>query len=307
MQVASFFAGIGGFDLGFEQAGHQVVFQCEINEFCQSILRKHWPTIPLDKNITEIEHGTIIPESDIWCGGFPCQDVSLARARPRDGLNGARSGLFFKFAELVGQAHPRIVILENVPGLLSSNGGADFQTVVQTLAEIGYAVGWRVLNSQHFGVPQSRSRVYIIGHIGGVECTSQILFESECSGGEFTARKKTRKKSISPFKESLRDARTGAIVQRVSYCLAATSGRHTGTDWSRSYVVYPDAVRRFTPLEYERLQGFPDGWTIPPDVPDETLLDYDTPRYTALGNAVSVPVARWISERIMMTEAIFAR
>ena len=120
MRVASFFSGIGGFDLGLERAGHQVVFQCEINQFCLSILSHHWPNIPVVSNILELEDGSIVPESEIWCGGFPCQDVSLARARPRDGLNGARSGLFYPFAKLVSQARPRVVLLENVPGLLTS-------------------------------------------------------------------------------------------------------------------------------------------------------------------------------------------
>lgn len=298
MKVASFFAGIGGFDLGFERAGHEVVFQCEIDEFCQSILAKHWPDVPRFGDIQEINDGTKIPQADIWCGGFPCQDVSLARARKRDGLNGSRSGLFFKFAELLSQARPSIVLIENVPGLLSSNGGRDFQTVIQTLAQIGYAVGWRVFNSRYFGVPQSRSRVYIVGHLGGEARVSEILFESERGGGKPKTGKKPGKKSISPFKESLQDTRTGAIVQRISYCLAATSGRHTGTDWSRSYVCYPDKVRRFTPQEYEGLQGFPITWTIPPDLNQEEIEELDTPRYHALGNAVSVPVIEWIAGRI---------
>jgi DNA (cytosine-5)-methyltransferase 1 len=302
MRVASFFAGIGGFDLGLERSGHNTIFQCEIDKFCQTILNRHWPDVPLVTNILEINDASIIPESEIWCGGFPCQDVSLARARPRDGLNGSRSGLFYTFAKLLSQSRPKVVLLENVPGLLSSNGGADFQTVIQTLAQCGYAVGWRVFNSQYFGVPQSRSRVYIVGHLGGAACTAKILFESECCEGELKTCQQPRAQTISPLKESLRDPRTGAVVQRVSYCLAATSGRHTGTDWSRSYVCYPDGVRRFTPQEYERLQGFPTGWTIPLVASEESLADYDTLRYNALGNAVSVPVAQWLGQQIALAE-----
>lgn len=298
MRIASFFAGIGGFDLGFERAGHESVFQCEINKYCQKILELHWPDVPRLSDILEIENGSTIPTAEIWCGGFPCQDVSLARARRRDGLNGARSGLFYKFAELLGHARPPIVLIENVPGLLSSNGGNDFQVVIQTLAEIGYAVGWRVLNSQYFGVPQSRSRVYIVGHLGGPARVAEVLFEPERSPRKSKKSGSTGKKSVSPFKESLRDNDTGAIVQRISYCLAATSGRHTGTDWSRSYVCYEDSVRRFTPQEYERLQGFPIYWTLLPDVLEDEQFDYDTPRYHALGNAVSVPVIEWIASRI---------
>lgn len=304
MKVASFFTGIGGLDLGLEKAGHQIVFQCEIDKFCQKVLKHHWPNVLFHENILEITNAKTIPTADIWCGGFPCQDVSLARARPRDGLRGSRSGLFYKFAELLSETRPNIVIIENVPGLLSSNKGEDFQVVIQTLAEIGYAVGWRVFNSQYFGVPQSRSRVYIIGHLGGPARIGQILFESERSTGQLKKSSESRQKFISPLKESLRDDDTGATVQRISYCLAATSGRHTGTDWSRSYVCYPNAVRRFTPKEYERIQGFPDNWTLPPILftNGELSEDFDTPRYTALGNAVTVSVAEWLGNQITKSE-----
>jgi len=297
-KVASFFAGIGGFDLAFQQAGYTVSFQCEIDPFCISILAKHWPAVPRIHDIAEIPNGSAVPRSGVWCGGFPCQDVSLARARKRDGLNGSRSGLFFTFAELLADARPTTVLIENVPGLLSSNRGADFQIVIQTLAKIGYSVGWRVLNSRYFGVPQSRSRVYIVGHLGGPAGVAEILFDPKRRDGKPPKSQGPRKAPVSPFKESLRDPRTGAVVQRLSYCLAATSGRHTGTDWSRSYVCYPRKVRRFTPREYERIQGFPTDWTLPPNADSHDAFEFDTPRYTAVGNAVSVPAVRWIAERI---------
>lgn len=299
MRVASFFAGIGGFDLGLERAGHKVVFQCENDPFCKSILVHHWPNVAFIEDIEEIDDGTTIPEAEVWCGGFPCQDVSLARGGPRAGLKGARSGLFYKFARLVGQGRPPIIILENVPGLLSSHGGRDFGIVLQTLANFGYSVAWRVLNSRYFGVPQSRSRVYIVGHLGGPKRAGEILFEPERSRGESEESKESGENPLSPFRESLQDPSTGAIVQRLSYCLAATSGRHTGTDWSRSYVCYPDAVRRFTPEEYERLQGFPAGWTYPTATANGNRETVDSPRYKALGNAVTVQVAEWIGQRIV--------
>jgi len=300
-EVASFFAGIGGLDLGFERAGFSIAYQCEIDPFCLSILARHWPSVPRGRDILEITHGSDVPRSQVWCGGFPCQDVSLARARKRDGLNGKRSGLFFKFAELLADAAPPIVLIENVPGLLSSNGGADFQVVIQTLAQIGYSVGWRMFNSRYFGVPQSRSRVYIIGHLGGPARAAEVLFEPERGNGKSPKSQGSRKAPVSPFKESLRDPRTGAVVQRLSYCLAATSGRHTGTDWSRSYVCYSDKVRRFTPREYERLQGFPADWTLPLDNPSPDTFEFDSPRYAAIGNAVSVPVVTWLANRMRST------
>src|SRR5205807_9230484 len=131
------------------------------------------------KNIKEMTDADV-PVSDAWAGGFPCQDVSLARMGPRAGLKGKRSGLFFEFARLLEQGRPTVFVIENVPGLLSSHGGKDFEIVVRTLASLGYGVGWRVLNSRYFGAPQSRQRVYIVGTYRDWRGAGEILFESEC-------------------------------------------------------------------------------------------------------------------------------
>ena len=177
-RAASLFSGIGGFDIGFERAGFDITFQCEIDKFCRTILNHRWPDIPFHENIKEL-NADAIPVSDVWAGGFPCQDVSLARMGSRAGLRGKRSGLFHEFARLIGEARPRVVLLENVAGLLSSHRGRDFGTVIGTLAEFGYSVGWRVLNSKNFGVPQSRQRVYIVGCYRDSHGPGQILFEAE--------------------------------------------------------------------------------------------------------------------------------
>lgn len=102
MKIASFFSGIGGFDLGFERAGMEVVFQCEKNAFCKDVLNKHWPHVPVWDDINTLTPEAI-PSSELWCGGFPCQDLSSANQGKRKGLAGARSGLFYKFSELVGK------------------------------------------------------------------------------------------------------------------------------------------------------------------------------------------------------------
>lgn len=158
LEAASFFSGIGGFDLGFERAGLKVVWQCEINEFCRDILQQHWPKVPCVKDIKEIanekEAGSSIPDASVWVGGFPCQDVSLARGNnARKGLRGKQSGLFFDFAKLIAARIPPTVVIENVAGLLSSHGGRDFEIVISTLAKLRYGVGWRVFNSRYFGAP----------------------------------------------------------------------------------------------------------------------------------------------------------
>lgn len=297
--VASFFAGIGGFDIGFEAAGFSISMQCEIEPFCQSILKKHWPSIPLHQDITKIESHEI-PSSDVWVGGFPCQDLSLARMGKRAGLRGNKSGLFYEFARLVGEGKPRVILLENVAGLLSSHGGKDFGVLLSTLAELGYSVGWRTFNSKYFGVPQSRQRVYIVGCRGDGRGPGEILFESErCQGNTPTSRSNGKELAAS-FQDIIGDPRgEGPVIQALAYCLYATSARHTGTDWSRNYVCYPKigAIRRLIPSECEGVMAFPKGWTIP-SCTDLNSDDLDSARYHALGNAVTPPVAEWLALRI---------
>lgn len=297
--VASFFAGIGGFDIGFENAGFDVTVQCEIEPFCVSILNKHWPKIPKLNDIKEVTIDDI-PTSTVWVGGFPCQDLSLARMGKRDGLRGSKSGLFYEFAGLVGEGKPRVVVIENVAGLLSSHKGRDLGILISTLAELGYAVGWRTFNSKNFGVPQSRQRVYIVGCYRDERGPGQILFEPECSEGNNKKSRSNGKKSETPFQKIVGDpSGEGPVIQSIAYCLYATSARHTGTDWSRNYVCYPNAgmVRRLIPSECEGVMAFPKNWTIP----DNHILegdDLDSARYHALGNAVTPPVAEWIAERV---------
>src|SRR5437868_595569 len=117
LRVASFFAGIGGFDLGFERAGMPVVFQCELDPHCQAVLKRHWPEVPLHADITTLRAENI-PAAEVWCAGWPCQDLSHANVQ-REGLAGARSGLFQHLARLLEIAQPSWIVLENVPGILT--------------------------------------------------------------------------------------------------------------------------------------------------------------------------------------------
>lgn len=177
MNGLSLFSGIGGFDLAMERAGINLVGMCEIDKHAQSVLRRHFPNVPLFDDVKNIganthERGTV----DIICGGFPCQDLSIAGKRA--GLAGERSGLWYEFARIIDELEPSWVVIENVPGLLSSNKGADFAVILQWLVERGYGVSWRILDAQYFGVPQRRRRVFIVGSFGNGS-SSQVLFESE--------------------------------------------------------------------------------------------------------------------------------
>lgn len=288
-KVASFFTGIGGFDIGFERAGFDVNFQCEINTFCKSVLNHHWPLIPRVSDIASLEPKTI-PNAEVWCGGFPCQDLSVARgSNGRHGLNGSRSGLFFRLADLAKKKKPRVILIENVHGLLNSNKGQDFAELLHILSSLNYAVSWRLLNSRYFGVPQSRPRVYICAWMNSPALAGNVLFEDHPSV--------LIRNERAAFLETSWKRGRGPIPPKLAFCLAATSGRHTGTDWSRTYIPYANEVRRLTPLECERLQGFPDHWTKL-HLTDVDVEKSDSLRYHALGNAVSVAVVKWIADRI---------
>lgn len=182
MRFVSLFAGVGGFDLGLISSGHQCVGQVEIDKHARSVLDLQFPEIPKHNDvITAIDWADEIGLTgniDLVCGGFPCQDLSVAGKRA--GLSGARSGLFFDALRFATHTKAKTILLENVPGLLSSNQGRDFGAVLATLADSGYSnIEWRILNSQFFGVPQRRRRVFIVASVGA-EPFRQVL--SVCEG-----------------------------------------------------------------------------------------------------------------------------
>lgn len=296
--VASFFSGIGGLDLGLERAGFGVTFQCEVKSFCLDILEEHWPDTPRKTDIRKVDHADI-PVSDVWAAGFPCQDLSLARMGTRSGLRGGQSGLFHDFMRVVRGGMPRAIILENVHGLLSSHRGRDFDIVLKALDELGYGVAWRVLNSKDFGVPQQRRRVYVVALHRDPGRAAEVLFEPECGDWDPSSRRPNGTKSPSLFQTIIGDTRKGPLVKSIGHCIYAESARHTGTDWSRNYVWYPDGrVRRFTPNEVERVQGFPDDWTLPKHMDELAADKIDSLRYHAIGNAVTPQVAEWLGGRL---------
>jgi len=179
----SLFAGVGGFDLAMERNGVEVVANVEIDKQCQKVLAKHFPKAKQFSDITDVKGSDLIaagfePNRGIITGGFPCQDLSVAGKRA--GLVGERSGLFWEIARLIEETKTEWFILENVPGLLTSNKGKDFGVVIGTMADIGYSLAWRVLDAQHFGVPQRRRRVFIVGRrtTDGLS-SAEVLFKPE--------------------------------------------------------------------------------------------------------------------------------
>lgn len=175
MKYGSLFSGVGGFDLGLDAAGWRCAWQVEKDRQARAVLRRHWSDVPKHEDVCDVGADQLEPV-DLICGGFPCQDLSVAGRRA--GLDGERSGLFHEFMRIARELAPRWLLLENVPGLLSSNEGRDMGTVVGTLAELGYGWTYRVLDAQYFGVAQRRRRVFIVARAGGV-CPPEVLFEPE--------------------------------------------------------------------------------------------------------------------------------
>jgi len=289
LQVASFFSGIGGFDLGFELAGMTVVMQCEIDSFCRQVLQKHWPDVPLYKDISEIDPQEI-PHADVYVAGFPCQDLSLANQGKRKGLTGERSGLFHEFMRIVDQRKPRWIVLENVPGLLNSNSGKDFGIVLNTLDKSGYGVSWRTLDSKYFGTPQRRRRVFIVGSFGSIR-SAQVLLDDQSFTIDIKQSQCPEKIPTIGFRNSHRKTNIYSI-QHAAIGRKHTAGpqskgfRNDGETWTLDSRGSSDVVCQtddsFGIRETSRL---PNG--------------LDSRRFRVLGNAVTVQVAKYIGQRIL--------
>lgn len=215
----SLFTGAGGIDLGLDHAGWTCTGQAEIDDTCRAVLARHWTNTRRWRDVRDVPYadghgrrrpvdgnddhtGTHRPtrdprhpwwHADLIAGGFPCQDISVAGRRA--GLAGERSGLWWEFHRVIDVVRPRAVLVENVEGLLSSNGGRDMGAILDALVDLGYGAAWRVLDAQHFGVPQRRRRVFLLALLGGDSGTrraAQVLALTPGGGGDPAPRTSTR-------------------------------------------------------------------------------------------------------------------
>lgn len=249
MKIGSLFAGIGGFDLGFERAGFEVAWCVEWDKNAQAVLRARFPNAKVYGDIREVDPAEL-EWVDVICGGFPCQDLSVAGKRA--GLEGERSGLFHEAMRIVRGVRPRLAVVENVAGLLSSNLGHDFATVLRELGE-GWTceeVGWRVLDSRYFGVAQRRRRVFLVAG-SSVGCAEQILALSEGGGGNHREGEKAGK-------DDTEDAGEGAVE---------TSGKAEHNDKMIALAIQGTLI--------DRDLGGPTGAGIRQDGPMYTLTQTD--------------------------------
>jgi DNA (cytosine-5)-methyltransferase 1 len=294
MKFASFFAGIGGFDLGFQRAGLTPSFHCEIDSHCQLILKRHWPDVPLHGDIETLSSSSI-PKVDLWAAGWPCQDLSHANSE-RTGLKGERSGLFYKFTKLVEEVRPRWVVMENVIGLLSAENGEALEAVTYELEEIGYLGGWFTCNTLDAGLPHNRERIFIVA---SYRSESAYQFFSNCRKlfGD-TSQRGAGRQAIGPDFPGEFIGDTPLLVQRrggfgytkakdISPTIRAQTGGHQGGHSDR-----PILCGQKFDLERVReangLSGRLDGR-----------------RGRLIGNAVAPPIAEWIGKQILEVEKGF--
>ena len=378
----SLFAGVGGFDLGMELAGHECVAQVEWDKNAAGVLKRRWPDVPLFCDVSRVS-GKDLPDCDFLTYGFPCQDLSVAGKR--EGLSGERSGLFFEATRLIRELHARgsgirFALAENVAGLFSADDGRAFARCIGELLESGASeIGWRMFDSQYFGVPQRRKRVFIVSDFGGRSCDEIFAITESLPGypapsresgqgiagdveagigadvynGELTgevAPTVTSATGISNASGPKAISWNGDVTPKASVDVSVTlrsqqGGEGVGVAHAKEGPCYENhpgdsrvtdsgetcptitkrcgtggrnlpfvrkeenlTVRRLTPKECERLQGFPDEWTIERmelELVDnewkptgKVIKQTDGPRYKQMGNAVTVNVAYWLGKRM---------
>ena len=396
IRFGSVCSGIEAASVAWHPLGWRASFLSEIEAFPRAVLAHHYPEVPLHGDFTTIRAGEY-DAIDLLVGGTPCQSFSVAGLR--GGLDDDRGNLALEYLRLADRLRPRWLVWENVPGVLSSNGGRDFGSILGGMVKLGYGVAYRVLDAQFFGVPQRRRRVFLVGYSGDWRRAAAVLFERHSlqghpapsrEAGEGSAASTAygidsehngRRELMGPMQAR---SGTGGLWPTVAipstghtaHCLnaggmgrqdyetetlIAFSAKDYGADamhnlsptlragghnashanagvmpavaWSimpqnsgkdykaravdvaqpvmaggpvggnqgGDYIQEASAVRRLTPRECERLQGFPDDYTL---IPYRGKPASDGPRYKALGNSMAVPVMRWIGERISHVDSL---
>ena len=346
MNYLSVCSGIEAATVAWHHMGWNPVGFSDIEKFPSAVLQHHYPDITNYGDMTKFKEWKLDAPVELIVGGTPCQSFSIAGLRK--GLDDPRGNLMLTYLAMAEYFKPKWLLWENVPGVLSSNGGRDFATFLQGLAKLGYGFAYRVLDAQHFGVPQRRRRVFLVGCFGDWRSATKVLFESESLCRNITPSHETQEKiaSFTPsgfgnYSEGIGTLRAnggdlggGSEVLCVAQTLTKTDTDYKGDksvcygfNWQDNYAFnahvektnplrvsqteagahtfkvrggqdqhlsHKMTVRRLTPLECERLQGFPDNYTNIPKASDSL-------RYKALGNSMAVPVMRWIGERIDKT------
>lgn len=289
MRYLSICSGIEAASVAWSDLNWSAIGFSEIAAFPSAVLAYRFPAVPNFGDMTTHANWNIEPGAvDLVVGGTPCQSFSVAGLRT--GMADPRGNLALTYLALVDRLRPEWVVWENVPGVLSSNGGRDFGTFLGAMVELGYGFSYRVLDAQNFGVSQRRRRVFVVANATDWRRSAAVLFEPE-SGGRNTAKGETEGEDIASFTPSS----FGNYRQGVGTLTVSGGDLGCGSDTLIVAHDHAHSIRRLTPIECERLQGFPDDWTA---IPYRGKPAADTRRYEALGNSMAVPVMRWIGERI---------
>lgn len=359
MNFLSICSGIEAASVAWNPLGWVATAFSEIEPFPCSVLAHHYPKVPNLGDMTQYESWPDDLSIDLLCGGTPCQSFSVAGLRK--GLADPRGNLMLTYGAIAAKYRPKWLVWENVPGVLSSNGGRDFGTFLGMLGQLGYGFAYKIFDAQYFGVAQRRRRVFVVGCLGDWRSAAAVLFEQhslqghpapcrqagekptgtissrttgggglgtdfECSGGlqpvafslqhvqigrkdsagpqgkgwqegvSFTLDSRPCADAVAVSLRGREGGGTAELGDEVGNCLRASGG---GGD--KAHVLASMQVRRLTPGECEKLQGFPPGYT---NVPHRGKPAADGPRYKALGNSWAVPNVRWIGERIDMVSQI---
>lgn len=366
MRFGSVCSGVEAASVAWEPLGWKAQWFSEIEKFPSQVLNHHYPDVPNYGDMTKFKEWNA-DTIDLLVGGTPCQSFSIAGLRK--GLEDPRGNLMLTYLAMAEQLKPKWLVWENVPGVLSSNGGKDFGTFLSALGQIGYGFSWRILDAQYFGVPQRRRRLFVVGYLGEWKRAAEVLFEPESLSGHPAPSRETGQEAsdtltvganqYSGFNGepvvakclTARGAGAGNLDSETSNMLPIVFGAQNSANqgdsvstkvtptldksktpavaWSimpmnsgKDYkarladvsqplmaggpvggnqggdFIQQSAVRRLTPTECERLQGFPDNYT---EIPWRNKPAEDCPvgpRYKAMGNSMAVPVMRWIGERI---------
>jgi DNA (cytosine-5)-methyltransferase 1 len=276
----------------------------EIDKYAIQIYQRHFPEHKNYGDATLIDERQL-PDFDLLVGGFPCQAFSVAGKR--QGFNETRGTLFFDIARILSHKRPRHFLLENVKGLLSHDSGKTFQTIIRVLTDIGYCVEWQVLNSKDFGVPQNRERVFIIGHLG-IEGFRAIFPIGESNGNDCQEGRISNTLTSNywkgvgtnrPFIKETQRLPDAQRIREIDGCSVTLKGEGGGQGAKTGLYAIPDdtggvfdgyRIRRLTPVECARLQGFPDDW-------HEGVSDSQA--YRCYGNAVTVNVIEAIMMKLL--------
>ena len=383
MKYLSVCSGIEAASVAWQPLGWEAVAFSEIEKYPSAVLAHHYPSTPNLGDMTKIRDNERYNKpgtADLLVGGTPCQSFSIAGLR--GGMDDERGNLSLEFCRLAAAIKPRWIVWEHVPGVLSSTGGRDGGPLRGAMAELGYGLCWRVLDAQHFGVPQRRRRVFVVGYLGDWRPAAAVLFEQESLRGNTAKGDQERKDASKDVAGSLGsrglrshtelDGHGAYIVKKQAGCPGSGSrakdmmtarmrgfgdyvedatasaakerdykdatdlvvyrksrraqskddhetwvkGEYSNTlnafddagdiraTHAVAYETHPMTVRRLTPIECERLQGFPDNYTRIPwrGKPAEECPDGN--RYRAIGNSMAVPVMAWIGERIKKVAAL---